>query len=328
MSLRIDDVWQHYRNDLIEVEENIGKILTSQGGWIHEVGSYIFNSGGKRLRPLLAIIASKLAAERETDRPIKVLATAVELIHMASLLHDDVIDQADTRRGKQSARTIWRNKPTILIGDFLFAQGVSYVVDLKNHNINATFLEACRLMTKGEVLQLAHHRTIEGNEEQYLQIVQLKTASLISAICRLASMLSCSKPDQQEALAQFGLHAGMAYQIIDDALDYSADAGVFGKAVHQDLKRGEMTLPLLHLLSSCESHDREVVQNALHSGNPTEREVSDILALIRQYGSIEYCLKKAANYIEQGGRILASFPDSFHRDALMVLANYAISRKH
>ena len=321
-------VWEYYRDELQLVEDTIKKNLNSQVSLINEVAHYILSSGGKRIRPLLLIITSRLNGREANNHPEVLLASSVEFIHTATLLHDDVIDQADVRRGKKSAHALWGNQASILVGDYLYTQAMSCALSLASQEVNSVLAEACRLMTEGETLQLTHHGNLEVTEQEYLKVIQYKTAALLSATCRLGGIVSGLDPDKREALARFGLHLGIAYQLADDTLDYIADKDLLGKSLGKDLKEGKITLPLLHLLSNCPGRERERVKGIIKMDGITERDLREILALMKRYGSIEYSLKKATESIEKAKKNLNFFPPSLHRQALFVVADYAVSRDH
>ena len=321
-------VWEYYRDELQQVEDTIKKNLSSQVSLINEVAHYILSSGGKRIRPLLLIITSRLNGREPNNHPEVLLASSVEFIHTATLLHDDVIDQADVRRGKKSAHTLWGNQASILVGDYLYTQAMSCALSLASQEINTVLAEACRLMTEGETLQLTHHGDLEVTEQEYLKVIQYKTAALLSATCRLGGIVSGLDLDKRESLARFGLHLGIAYQLADDTLDYIADKDLLGKSLGKDLKEGKITLPLLHLLSNCPGRERERVKGIIKMDGITERDLREILALMKRYGSIEYSLKKATESIEKAKKNLNFFPPSLHRQALFVVADYAVSRDH
>jgi len=324
----IDQIFRYYQDDLQRVENHIRRVLDSQGGLIADVCGYILNSGGKRIRPLLVIIASRLNGERVPDQADILLASAVEFIHTASLLHDDVIDDAAVRRGKPSAQTLWDNQTSILVGDHLYAQGVSRAASLANHEINNALLEACRLMTKGETLQLTYHGNLKITEEEYLQVIEYKTAALISTACRLGGIISGLEQQNQEALAMFGLYLGIAYQLVDDTLDYVADEQTLGKSLRKDLKKGEVTLPLLHLLTNCKEHEREWVERVVKMNEIAQKDALNILILIKRYRSTEYSMNKARELVEIAKKNLCYCPDSAQRQALTVIADYVLARDH
>jgi octaprenyl-diphosphate synthase len=321
-------VWEYYRDELQQVEDTIKKSLNSQVNLINEITHYILSSGGKRIRPLLLIITSRLNGREANDHPEVLLASSVEFIHTATLLHDDVIDQADVRRGKKSAHTLWGNQASILVGDYLYTQAMNCALSLASQEVNTVLAEACRLMTEGETLQLTHHGNLEVTEQEYLKVIQYKTATLLSATCRLGGIVSGLDLDKRESLARFGLHLGIAYQLADDTLDYIADKDLLGKSLGKDLKEGKITLPLLHLLSNCPGRERERVKGIIKMDGITERDLREILALMKRYGSIEYSLKKATESIEKAKKNLNFFPPSLHRQALFVVADYAVSRDH
>ena len=321
-------VWEFYRDELQQVEDTIKKNLDSQVSLINEVANYILSSGGKRIRPLLLIITSRLNGCEPNGHADVLLASSVEFIHTATLLHDDVIDQAEVRRGKKSAHTLWGNQASILVGDYLYTQAMSCALSLASQEINTVLAEACRLMTEGETLQLTHHGNLEVTEQEYLKVIRYKTAALLSATCRLGGIVSGLGPDQQEALARFGLHLGIAYQLADDTLDYIANKDLLGKSLGKDLKEGKITLPLLHLLSSCSGQERERVKCIVKMDGITERDLREILTLMKRHGSIEYSLRKASESIETAKKNLDFSPPSLHRQALFVVADYAVARDH
>jgi octaprenyl-diphosphate synthase len=325
---QMDEVWDFYRDGLLRVEERIKKSLDSEVSLINAVAHYILSSGGKRIRPLLLIITSRLNGGQIHDEAEVLLASSVEFIHTATLLHDDVIDQAEVRRGKKSAHTLWGNQASILVGDYLYTQAVSFALRLANQEVNTTLAEACRQMTEGETLQLSQHGNLEVTEPEYLKVIQYKTASLLSATCRLGAIVSGLEPEKQEALARFGLYLGVAYQLADDTLDYIADQGLLGKSLGKDLNEGKITLPLLHLLSNCQDQEREKVKRIVKADGITERDLQEILALMKCYGSIEYSLKKARESVEVAKKNLDFSPLSLHLQALFVVADYVVSRDH
>ena len=319
-------VWEYYQYPLQQVEDRVKETLDSQGDLIAKIGNYVLDGGGKRIRPLLAIIASNLDGGTGFKESVVLIATAVELIHTASLLHDDVIDHGLTRRGKDPARLVWGNKASILVGDHLIAQGVSAAESLRDHSINDVFMEACRLMTRGETLQLTHHGNLDMAEEVYFQVINYKTAALISATCRLSAMVAGMKPDRQETLARFGLHLGMAYQIVDDTLDYMGKRQLLGKSICKDIREGEMTLPLLHMFSKCGKREKKKIQDALRNDKLAHKDLRETLNLMKRHKSIEYSMNKARESVKIAKDNLYFYPDSIHRQALLLLADYVVSR--
>lgn len=321
-------IWDYYRYPLQQVEERVRRVLEWQGDLIARIGNYSFCGGGKRLRPLLAIVASRLEDEKNFDEDVIIIASAVELIHTASLLHDDVLDEAVIRRDKDSARVLWGNKASILVGDHLIAQGFSAAQSIRDETINDTFVMACHLMTQGETLQIANRLNLELTEKDYLRIIEYKTAALISATCELSAIVAKMSPKKQKALARFGLYLGMAHQMIDDALDYCGKSHLLGKTVCKDFREGEVTLPLLHLLSRCGKNEKNKVDKLLGKAGLSEKDLNQVLNLIKGYKSIEYSVAKAHEAVRAAKGSLCCYPDSIHRQALMHLADYVISRDH
>jgi octaprenyl-diphosphate synthase len=326
--LNINEVWDFYRADLERVEDTIQKSLNSPVALINEVANYILSSGGKRIRPLLLMITSRLNGEHGHDQADVLLASSVEFIHTATLLHDDVIDQADVRRGKKSAHTLWGNQASILVGDFLYTQAVRLALGLASQAVNITLADACRLMTEGETLQLAHHGNLEITEQEYVNVIRYKTGALLSATCRLGGILSGLEEDDQESLAQFGLHLGIAYQLADDTLDYIANEDLLGKSLGKDLMEGKITLPLLHLINNCSGREREKVKAIVKADSISPEELQDILFLMKKNGSIDYALRKAIDSTEKAKKKLDFTLPSTHRQALCVVADYAVTRDH
>lgn len=322
----MNGVWQYYREELDDVETQIQKGLDSQVPLINKVGQYVLSSGGKRIRPLFLIISSRLCGPPKKDHIS--LASVVEFIHTATLLHDDVIDQAEVRRGKPAVRTLWGNQASILVGDFFYARAVCEAVYFNNLEINFLLSESCRRMTEGEALQLASADDMGLTEETYLKTIEYKTASLISAACRLGGIVSGGSEEQKEALSRFGLKLGMAFQVADDTLDYVADKKKLGKLLCKDFREGMVTLPLLHLLRHCSTEDRDRIQEMLIGRDPTEDELRDVLSLMARYGSIVYAVQKSREFIEKAKKDLSVFEESVHKSALCIVADYVINRDH
>ena len=244
--MQLQDVLNHYANNLKSVEEHMEKYLHSEILLIPEVSNYLISSGGKRFRPLLLLIASDLCGYKgEKHYP---LSAVIEFIHTASLLHDDVVDHAETRRGKASANHVWGNSASVLVGDFLYSKSFKLMTDHGNFSIVKLLSATTNTMAEGEVLQLMRCGDIDISEKDYLSVVEKKTAVLISAACAVGGILADAPEAKVEALTRFGMRLGMAFQITDDTLDYVAVEDEFGKAIGMDLKEGKITLPLIRTL--------------------------------------------------------------------------------
>jgi octaprenyl-diphosphate synthase len=329
--MSIEDVWDLGKADLLLVERRIREGLCSEEEafesktpFVLEVVSHLFNSGGKRFRPLLLILSSGLFGYTGPRRIL--LAGVVEFIHTATLLHDDVIDEAPLRRGKRSPRMIWGNQASILVGDYLYTQAMSQALSLQNQEVNETLVHATRQMAKGELLQLSRHGDIDLSEEDYLEIIGCKTAALMSTVCRLGSILGKAPEDKKEALSLCGWFMGMAFQLADDALDYAADKDRLGKALGKDLEEGKITLPLLHLLRNSRDGNRQRIKKILTSDERTEKDLAVIQELLQQYESLNYALSLARGYAAKAQACLALFEDSLPYQALLTLTDYVVDR--
>jgi octaprenyl-diphosphate synthase len=324
--LTVQDIWERYRPDLLKVEAQIQKNLSSEVPLINQVAQYILNSGGKRIRPLLMILSSKLCSSPGEDHIL--LAAVVEFIHTATLLHDDVIDEGNLRRGKKTARTLWGNHASILVGDYLYATAVAHGLSLNNQEVNLGLQKACSQMIEGEMVQHVHNSDLAILESDYLRIIQHKTASLIAAACQLGGVVSGASHEQKECLYQFGQNLGIAFQVADDTLDYIAQAQRLGKTLGADLREGKVTLPLIHLLRNCPDEDKKRVTHTFRANDSSEKRFDEILDLMHRHGSIEYAFSVARGYIQKSTGFLESFGPSVHKAAMEVVADYVVSRDH
>lgn len=322
----IQEVWDEYRLDLQKVETHIQKNLSSEVPLINEVAQYILNSGGKRIRPLLVIISSKLCPS-PGDRHI-ILGSAMEFIHTATLLHDDVIDEGTLRRGKKTARTIWGNHVSILVGDYLYATAGANALSLKNHEVNIAVQDACSRMIEGEMAQHTHNGDLGMMESDYIRIIEQKTASFIATCARLGGIASEASPEQIQALNLFGLNLGIAFQVADDTLDYAAQKNRLGKTLGADLREGKITLPLIHLLRTCSEDEKGLVARTFGLNGSFETQFDQVLGLMYRHGSIQYASSVARKYVEMAKGYLSVFEPSIHKTALHAVADYVVSRDH
>lgn len=323
--MTMDEVWECCRNDLNRVENQIHEDLKSDVPLIDTISTYLFNSGGKRFRPLLLILTSQLTGYHG-DRQIE-LASVVELIHAASLLHDDVIDEAHIRRGNKTARMLWGNQASILVGDYLYTKAQCKIVSLCNHEINEAVAEATRRLTKGELAQLAHNGDLQITEEDYLQIIGNKTAALIAATCRIGAILGACSGEKKDAIESYGWNVGIAFQLADDTLDYVADRKKLGKSIGKDLQEGKITLPLLCLLQRCSRDESGQIEKMIRLIDFTEENLDLILKLMQKYKVIEYSLDQARAYVEKAKKSLMFFKDSTPLQALFTVADYVVDRE-
>jgi octaprenyl-diphosphate synthase len=311
-------------DEILRVEEQFRKDLASRVPLIRKVGEYVLASGGKRVRPMLLLLSAKLAGY-QGDSHVG-LASVVEFIHTATLLHDDVVDSAVLRRGQDSANAVWGNEASVLVGDFLFAKSFSIMVREGNLEILKTLSDATTQMAEGEVLQLISTCDVDLDEERYIEVVRNKTAVLLSAATRCGALLGASPPEQEEALSAYGMDLGIAFQFMDDALDYVADQVAFGKECGHDLLEGKVTLPLIHTLKRCNAEEREKIAGIIEQETLPDENLQYIVGLIHSYDGIDYTRDRAKLLIESATGYLSLFVDCPAKEAMIRLADYVVSR--
>lgn len=322
--MQIQDVFAAYKDDLQQVEKYLNKHITSDVKLIPEVSHHLIGSGGKRFRPLLLLICAGLCGYRGINRfP---MAAVMEFIHTATLLHDDVIDQAIIRRGKTSANNIWGNAASVLVGDFLYSKSFTLMTKVENIAILKMMSEVTNIMSEGEVFQLMKCGDVNLTEEEYLTIIEKKTAVLISAACASGAILGSASSENIDALAQFGRNIGMAFQMTDDTLDYMAKEKEFGKSVGKDLEEGKMTLPLIYALKKSTVGERKKIKELISRKKISQKTAQEILSLIQKYNGIYYSLQCAEKFIRDAHAKLNVFPKCLEKDQLNSVAEYILSR--
>lgn len=322
--MQIKDVFSAYKNDLQQVEKYINNNIHSEIKLIPEVAQHLITSGGKRFRPLLLLICARLCGCKGKDRfP---MATVMEFIHTATLLHDDVIDQASIRRGKTSANQIYGNAISILVGDFLCFKSYTLMTEIGNLEILKLISEMGDIMSEGEVFQLSKCGNINLSEKEYFKIIEKKTAVLISASCASGAILGAAPRKKIEALKQFGINAGMAFQITDDILDYMAQGEEFGKSIGKDLEEGKITLPLIFAIKQSTNEEKNKIRKILTSQKSSKKAVQEILRLIKKYNGIDFSFQIASGYIREAKSHLNVFNDCPEKDHLNAVAEYILSR--
>lgn len=321
--MQLQDVFDLYEDRLQMVEERIRGLFSNRAAVIPLIGSYILSSGGKRLRPIFHLISAELSGY--TGEAHIEIAGIIESIHTASLLHDDVVDTAEVRRGKPTANSIWGNQVVVLVGDFLYSNALKTAVMQKNQRIMETLSDATTRMTEGELLQLNRISDPEITEEEYREIIAAKTGALISAACRIGALLGGVPREKEDALAAFGMKTGVAFQMADDILDYMAEEGELGKKLCKDLEEGKITLPLLFLLRTAGEEEVAEVKNVIK--NYSEAGLQKIMGLLKKYHSIEASFEKAMALVDEAKQELAAFPDSQAKRALLTIADYSLRRE-
>ncbi|HJT97867.1 MAG TPA: polyprenyl synthetase family protein [Rhodanobacteraceae bacterium] len=296
--------------------------LSSDVVLVNQIAEHIVGGGGKRLRPLLHLVAARAAGYRGREQVA--LAAVIEFIHTATLLHDDVVDESDLRRGRKTANAVWGNAASVLVGDFLYSRAFQMMVELDRMRVMQILADTTNRIAEGEVLQLLNIGNPETGEQAYLDVIERKTAVLFSAATRLGAVLAGLSHEQEEALARYGLDLGHAFQIADDVLDYASDAGTLGKNVGDDLAEGKPTLPLIRAIANSEPAQAERLRQAIRDGGRDA--LGDVLAAIDATGALEYARDRAHAYARSARDALDALPRSDARDALGVLADYAIDR--
>jgi octaprenyl-diphosphate synthase len=311
-------------NDLKSVEEQFRKDLASDVPLIRKVGEYVLSSGGKRIRPSMLLLAARLC--NYTGTQAVPLASVIEFIHTATLLHDDVVDSATLRRGQASANTLWGNEASVLIGDFLFSKSFSLMVGVGSLDVLRVMSQATTVIAEGEVMQLLYTGDLDLSEEKYIGVVRAKTAVLLSAACQCGAILGTVSHEQEQALAEFGMELGIAFQLMDDLLDYTASEADFGKSIGHDLEEGKMTLPLIHALRHCSQQERDRIAAIVEQDELSPQEFTWVTELVRRTGGIDYTIERARTCVESCRQHLSVFPDSESKDALLELAEYVVTR--
>ncbi len=320
----INQVFALIDDELKETESAFSRYLGSDIALIPKIGEHIILSGGKRLRPaLLILICSMLGGRRQTAT---LMAAVIEFIHTATLLHDDVIDEADMRRGLAAANTIWGNEASVLVGDFLFAMAFDLAVDQGSLAALKSLSTATRRLAEGEILELMKTADVTTTEEDYLKIIDGKTAILMAAACEIGAIIADSDPAVRQKMKEFGFCLGIAFQMIDDTLDYSSREEELGKSIGIDLEEGKVTLPLIHTLKQADEKERERIREIITADYVGHDDFTYVHELMTRYQSLEYTRQQADSYLEKAHAILQEFPDSEECRALHFITDYIVNR--
>ena len=312
-------------NRLISVEEKIKSKLISNVDLVQKMTDFHVNTGGKRLRALLTLGSAKMCGYSKGTRDIN-LAACVELIHAATLMHDDVIDNGTVRRGKKTLNKIWGNHSSVLIGDYLLSRCFEMMVDDGNLEVLKLLSSTSSKIAQGEVLQLQHNKEVDMLEETYLKIISAKTAELFAAATKVGAILSEVKTKEKEALEFYGRNLGLTFQIADDTLDYNSDLKLFGKKIGQDFYEGKITLPIILLLQKTENNEKEKIKNIFLKDERDENELNYIMSLIKKYDVINSCYQKAQHYIDIASNSLSIFKDCEEKKILKNLTSFSLAR--
>ncbi|MBI3048310.1 MAG: polyprenyl synthetase family protein [Acidobacteria bacterium] len=317
-------LFEPIRDDLREVEREFARHVQSQIAVIPAIGNYVKDGGGKRIRPAVLLMAARLAGY--TGERAVLYASVVEFIHSATLVHDDIIDEAEMRRGREAAHTRWGNHLTVLFGDFLYLKSMSLALTQDDLEIIRLLCDVTLRIVEGEIYQLTKNGVTDLSEEEHFDIIRRKTAYLFAGCARIGSMLGPTTREQQEALWEYGFSIGMAFQLVDDLLDFTGDEIVLGKPVGGDLREGKMTLPVIHLLAHGDGEARALIGSIVGERRATMEEWRQLRALLAQTRSIDYAHRTAMEFVERAKRALYVFPPSAAREALLFLPDYVVSR--
>jgi octaprenyl-diphosphate synthase len=317
------------REDLVKVEQELSRQSAAAFQPVSEITSYLLGGGGKRLRPALLLLSHGYARGRrmETRSAVK-LATVVELLHSATLIHDDVIDSADTRRGRPSANSRWGNHRSVLAGDWLYMQSFQIALEERNFHVLDILIDLTQKMVEGELLQLAKIGRIDVTEEDALKLATYKTACLFSGCARLGGVFGGLDEEQEEALAEYGRYAGLAFQLVDDLLDFTASSEQLGKPVLSDLKEGKVTLPLIYAMENGHREARELVARVLEEKEFNSVQPEKLVALVRDSGALDRARNLALEYSARAKACLNGSGDSEYARALLTLPDFILDREN
>ena len=320
--MEFESIYALIADDMGNVDNLIQARLQSDVVLINQLGLYIINSGGKRLRPALTILCAR-ACGYDGKQHIN-LATIIEFIHTATLLHDDVVDGSDLRRGEKTANAVWGNEASVLVGDFLYTRAFEMMVEMDSMRLMEILSHTTNIIAEGEVMQLMNCNDPDTTEQRYLDVIHHKTAKLFESAGQLGAVISSATPEVEQAMANYAMHLGSAFQLVDDVLDYSASSDVIGKNIGDDLAEGKPTLPLIYAMRTGSAEQASVIRDAIEQGSLDT--MTEIVDIINTTGAIDYTAKAAQHEIELAKGTLSILPESDYKQALLGLADFAINR--
>jgi octaprenyl-diphosphate synthase len=312
-------------SDLAAIEEALKKNLNPYLELVSDIAGHILFSGGKRLRPLLVVLGARMCGYRGDMGTTS--SVIFEYLHAATLVHDDIIDGASMRRGEPVAHSIWGNPAAVLVGDFLLARSISLSARTRDARIISVVADITENMSQGEIHQLMKRGDFTLSEEEYYEVIRRKTAVLFRGACRVSALLADAPPLLEKALADYGFHMGMAFQMIDDVLDYTPDTRVWGKGAGADIREGKLTLPVIAALKSAGDGDRRQIENMISRQDFSDQDFQDFVDLLERYDGIAYTRRRAADHVQQAKEAIMTFEPSETREILLDVADYALVRK-
>ena len=311
------------KSDLEMMDSILTKRLDSNVDLINQMSQYIINSGGKRIRPLLLLLCARATNYNGSDHYS--MAVVIELIHTATLLHDDVVDASSTRRGQETSNEIWGNAPSVLVGDFLYSRAFEIMVEPNSMHIMKVLSKATNQISEGEVLQLLNIKNAKVSQSEYFEVIEEKTACLFKAACEIGGILAKSDIKTISALGIYGLHLGNAFQIIDDTLDYESDSSIIGKEIGDDLSEGKVTLPMIYALEKTSGNDKKILINAITNADSSN--IDSIVDILLSVKAFEYSRKIAKEQSLKALGSLNTIPESDYRSALKLLCELSLKRQ-
>ncbi|MBI2677279.1 MAG: polyprenyl synthetase family protein [Candidatus Koribacter versatilis] len=323
-AINAKEIFELLRDDLSAIEREFGRDTVSNVGAITEIGEYLRGGGGKRIRPALLLLSSKLF--NYSGRSVIRLGAVVEIIHTATLVHDDIIDEAQTRRGRASANTQWGNSKCVLAGDWLYMQSFKIAVQERNFRVLDSLIDLTQAMVEGELLQMEKLGKMISADDHF-DLIHRKTAYLFSVCMRMGAIVSGASEDEEEKLASYGRNVGLAFQIVDDVLDLTATADVLGKPVGSDLREGKVTLAVIHALERCSKGERAMIETVLRERAFRSVTLDQVLDILARYGSVDYATARASEYAQAARDNLAGFPDSEIKRALLWVPEFVVERE-
>ena len=320
--MNIDSIYTLISDDMKQVNATILKRLQSEIELINQVGTHIINSGGKRLRPVIHLLCAR-AIDYSGSQHIDI-AAIIEFIHTATLLHDDVVDASNLRRGQETANSLWGNEASVLVGDFLYSRAFQMMVDVGDMQIMSILANATNTIAEGEVQQLLNVHDPETTEQRYLDVIHNKTAKLFESASELAAILGQQDSEAQQAMAKYGMHLGTAFQLIDDVLDYSASSEEMGKNVGDDLAEGKPTLPLIYTMQKGNDQQKTLIRDVIETGG--RERIDEVKSALADTGALEYTEQTARSEVSKAIECLAVLPDTIYKEALHALAEFSVNR--
>ncbi len=327
--MAIDNIVAAVADDFKAVDDIIRGQLGSNVPFIEKIGDYIIGSGGKRIRPLVTLLSARACGY--TGNKHLTIAAVVEFLHTATLLHDDVVDGSDLRRGRATVNAVWGNSPSILVGDFLISRAFQMVVSIKNMGVLEVLSNATNQIAEGEVLQLLNCHNPDTTETQYNEVIRLKTAKMFEAASECGAIIASTPPKTIEALAKYALHLGNAFQLVDDVLDYAGDPEKTGKNIGDDLAEGKPTLPLIYALKHAPEKDAEIIREAIKPNTPHTHRIAqtkEVLAIVKACGATDYVEARAKQESQKAIEQLNILPNTPYKEAMATLATSSIERTH